>query len=75
MSEQVHQRELGEALAAVLNEPAGAERYRRSQREARSGRAVSVDRPRPLEFDESGFPVRQGNPSFVARVARLLSSS
>jgi hypothetical protein len=72
MSEQVRQRELGDALAAVLNEPAGAERYRRSQREARRGRAEAADRPGPLEFDESGFPVRQANPSFVARVARLL---
>jgi hypothetical protein len=73
MSEQVSQRELGDALAAVLNEPAGAERYRRLQWEARRGGPEAGDRPRPLEFDESGFPIRQQNPGFASRLARLLS--
>ena len=71
MREQVSQRELGDALAAVLNESAGAEHYRRLQWEARRGEAR--DRPRPLEFDESGFPIRQQNSGFASRLARLLS--
>jgi hypothetical protein len=75
MSEQAQRRELRDALAAVLNEPAGAERYRQRQRQARRGKPGADDRPRPLEFDESGFPIRQRNPSFAARVARLLTPS
>ena len=73
ISEQVHQRELGDALAAVLNESAGGEHYRRSQWEARRGTPEAGDRHRPLEFDESGFPIRQQNPGFASRLARLLS--
>lgn len=49
-----------------------AERYRRSQLEVRRGTRVAGDRPRPLEFDAHGFPIRQPIPSFVQRVARLL---
>jgi hypothetical protein len=75
MSEQAQRRELRDALAAALNEPAGAARYRQRQRQARKGRPDGEDRPRPLEFDESGFPIRQRNPSFAARVARLLTPS
>jgi hypothetical protein len=73
VTEQARRRELDEALAAVLREPPGAERYRLAQREATNGRPPARDRPRPLEFDENGFPIAQANPRFVARVARLLS--
>jgi hypothetical protein len=72
MTEQLGQQELRDGVDAALSEQARGERYRRYQLEARSGRAAT-DGARPLEFDESGFPVRQGNPSFVNRVARLLS--
>lgn len=75
MNGQTRQRELGDALAAVVKEQAAAERYRRRQRQVRRGRTQIVDRPRPLEFDENGFPVAQRTPSFVTRVARLLSPS
>ena len=64
------QRELGDALAAFLEQQAGAERYRRRQQHVRGGRTGSVDRPRPLEFDENGFPVAQPTGSFVTRVTR-----
>ena len=47
--------------------------YWQRQRRVRSGRAGTADRPRPLEFDESGFPIAQRNSSFVQRVARLLN--
>lgn len=47
--------------------------YWQKQRRARSGRAGAADRPHPLEFDESGFPIAQRNSSFVQRVARLLN--
>jgi hypothetical protein len=75
MNGQTRQRELGDALALVLKEQAAAERYRRRQRQVRRGRTEIGDRPRQLEFDENGFPVAQRTPSFVTRVARLLSPS
>jgi hypothetical protein len=73
MNSQAGERELEHALAAALREQAGAERYERSQRQLRRGKARTTDAPRPLEFDENGFPVAQRRPSFVTRVARLLS--
>jgi hypothetical protein len=68
-----------EALEAAVNGPAGAERQQRSQRQIerprpQAVRSRTVDRPRPLEFDRNGFPVAQLSPSFVTRVARLLSA-
>jgi hypothetical protein len=50
----------------------GAERYRRRQPSARRGRDRAQP-PHPLEFDDSGFPLKQRTPSFVERVARLLN--
>ena len=73
MSEQVRQIELSRALRLVLTEQDGAERYRQRQREARSGRAGIAGRTRPLEFDESGFPIAERNSDLVHRVARLLN--
>lgn len=73
MNGHAPQRDLGDAVVVALNEHAGAERYRR--RQPRRGRTDIADRPRPLEFDENGFPVAQRTPSFVTRVARLLSGS
>jgi hypothetical protein len=73
MNGHARQRYLGDAIALVLKEQAGAERYQRRQRQARRGRTNAVDSPRPLEFDENGFPIAQRTPSFVTRVARLLS--
>jgi hypothetical protein len=74
MNGHARQRELADALVVALNQHPGAERYRRRQSQARHGRTETGD-PRPLEFDENGFPVTQRTPSFVARVARLLSST
>jgi hypothetical protein len=71
MSEQARLRELSDAVEAALGEQAGAQRYQRTQRHVR-GRTAE-DRPRPLEFDANGFPIAQRRPSFVTRVARLLS--
>jgi hypothetical protein len=40
------------------------------------GDALAIlDLPRPLEFDDNGFPIPQRTPSFVTRVARLLRPS
>jgi hypothetical protein len=75
MGRDARQRELGDAVSVVLNEQAGAARYRRRQAQVRRGRRDTADRPRPLEFDENGFPVAQRTPSFVNRVARLLNPS
>jgi hypothetical protein len=73
MSERARLRALGGVLEATLDEQALAEGYQRSQRRLRRGRAERADRPRPLEFDRNGFPIAQHRPSFVHRVARLLS--
>jgi hypothetical protein len=73
MSDQTRQREFGDPSAAALPEEEGAEGYRRAQAQASDGRPGTVERSRPLEFDESGFPIAQRNPSFVTRVARLLA--
>jgi hypothetical protein len=73
MNEPARWRELGDALEASLGEEAAAEDHRRSQRQLRRGTAGRVEGFRPLEFDRNGFPVPQPAPSFVLRVARLLS--
>ena len=75
MNGQERQRDLGDALVATLREQKAAERYQRRQRQVRSGKAQTVERPRPLEIDGNGFPVAQRIPSFVTRVARLLGPS
>ena len=73
MSEQVRERELSRSLHAFLSDEDGARRYRRMQQLARSGNAGGAERARPMQFDESGFPLAQRNSSFLQRVARLLS--
>ena len=67
------QRELGDAVAAALKQQPGARRYQRQPRQLRRKAAEAVEHPRPLEFDSNGFPIAQRIPSFVTRVARLLS--
>jgi hypothetical protein len=57
----------------LRSDEVAAERHRLKQRRARSGQASQDDRARPLEFDESGFPVAQHNSSLSRRVARLLN--
>ncbi|MFL5518188.1 MAG: hypothetical protein ACJ8DJ_18680, partial [Gemmatimonadales bacterium] len=66
-----HEREFDRSLEQALSEEARAKRYR--QRQATIRAAGAGDHPRPLEFDDSGFPIRQGNSTFLARVSRLLS--
>ena len=73
MSTQTRQREVSHAIETVLSREAGAERYRRTQLRARSGRPAALDPRRPSEFDESGFASAQRDPSLVTRVARLLN--
>jgi hypothetical protein len=72
MNDQARRRGVGDALRAVDSEGAGAERYRRSLRQATNG-SMETGHARPLEFDESGFPIPQRPRSFVSRVTRLLS--
>jgi hypothetical protein len=69
MANRVSQPEFRAALRTFLEEREGRARYERAQRAATSGGTAT--RPRPLEFDERGFPLPQGHPTFVTRVARL----
>jgi hypothetical protein len=69
MTGESGQRQLSDAEVARGK----AERYARYQREIRSGNGRANGGPRPREFDESGFPIPQRNPSFVERIARLLN--
>ena len=62
-----------EAVEVALNERDAAEAYQFRQREARRG-SLAAERPRPLEFDESGFPIPQPVPTFMRRLGRLLGS-
>jgi hypothetical protein len=75
MNRHSWQRDLDDAFAVVRREQAGAARYRRRQAQVRRGRLDTADRPRPLEFDETGSPVAERSPGLVSRVARLLSAS
>jgi anti-sigma regulatory factor (Ser/Thr protein kinase) len=60
-------------VASFLARQEAAASYRRAQRRAlRDG--VERDGARPLEFDESGFPIPQRNQGFVDRIARLLKT-
>ena len=72
MSAQVRQRGLDDAVWTALSEQAAVERYRRSQAQVRRGSADAAGGARPLEFDESGFPIPQRGAGFATRVARLL---
>jgi hypothetical protein len=73
MNGRARQRELGDAVAAALKQQPGARRYQPRPRQLRRETAEAVEQPRPLEFDGNGFPIAQRIPSFVTRVARLLS--
>ena len=73
MTDQARQRSHSEALDRFLVEQAGYVRYRRSQFTALRGRPRDANGARPPQFDESGFPIRQGRPGFPKRLARLLS--
>jgi hypothetical protein len=75
MAQQTWQRKLGFALEAAVPDRRDAEQNGGARRRVKPGRATDPDRAHPLEFDESGFPIPQDNPSFAARVARLLNSS
>lgn len=73
MSDQVRPRQLRDAVERVLSEQRAAERYRQRQRKVTRGSTRTTDGARRVEFDESGFPIPQRNPSFVQRLARLLN--
>lgn len=73
MSDQARPRQLGDAVERALSEQLAAERYRQRQLKVTGGSARTTDGARPMEFDESGFPIPQRNPSFVQRVARVLN--
>jgi hypothetical protein len=55
----------------LAEEDAAYARYRRTQHDAKHRLAAP---PRPLEYDESGFPLPQQRPGFAQRVARILNA-
>jgi hypothetical protein len=55
----------------LAEEDQGYARYRRSRRRTKQKRS---EMPRPLEYDESGFPLPQDRPAFAQRVARMLNA-
>jgi hypothetical protein len=73
MADQVQEHQLRAVISAFLAEREERARYLRAQREATRGGRTNANRPRPLEFDERGFPIPQVPPRFVTRVARLLN--
>ena len=75
MSQQTQTRNTRAGMRRAQGQVRSMERYRRSQGLVRRGTREAAERPHPLEFDESGFPIAQSRPSFVERVARLLSPS
>ena len=75
MADSARTRELARAIEAALADSMGAERYGQAQREVRSGRARTGERPHPLEYDRNGFPTPQNLDSFRVRVRRLITGS
>ena len=71
MTTEAERRQWRDAVDDALNAQA-AERYELRQREMRRGRARANDGPRPLEFDQAGFPVPQPIPRFMQRIGRLI---
>jgi hypothetical protein len=55
----------------LAEEDEGYARYQRSRRRAKQRHPELA---RPLEYDESGFPLPQDRPGFAQRVARMLNA-
>lgn len=72
MAIEAERRQWRDAVEDVINAPKAAGRYQ--PREARTGRGTvrADDGPRPLEFDEGGFPIPQSAPRFRQRIGRLI---
>ena len=73
MANQAQMRELRAAVETALADWESAQGYLRSQRDALNGNRERAGHARPLEFDESGFPIAQKSPGFFQRVRRLVS--
>ena len=73
MATEAHSRPWRTSVERALAENAARQQYEQRLREIRRGPRRSEERPRPLEFDESGFPIPQPAGGFVQRVGRLLN--
>ena len=74
MASEAHIRQWRPAVQRALAENVKRERYELRQRELKRGRRGSEGQlARPLEFDESGFPIPQRTGRFVQRVGRLIN--
>jgi hypothetical protein len=72
MTTQAEMRQWRDAVDEALKEQEGAARLQARQRELRRGRDRADNGPRPLEFDDGGFPIPQPIPRFSQRVRRLI---
>jgi hypothetical protein len=71
MTTDAERRQWRDAVDDALNAREAAARYQHRQREMRRGRA-RANGPRPLEFDQAGFPIPQPIPRFMQRIVRLI---
>jgi hypothetical protein len=72
MATHAETRQWRDAVEETLKNQNGAAHYQLRQREMRSGENRADDGPRPLEFDDGGFPIPQRSPRFVQRIGRLI---
>jgi hypothetical protein len=72
MTTEAELRQWRDAVDEALNAHEAAEHYQHRQRELRRGRARANEAPRPLEFDQAGFPIPQPIPRFMQRIGRLI---
>jgi hypothetical protein len=72
MATEGERRQWRDAVNDAIDGRESAERYQHRQREMRRGTARAGDGPRPLEFDEGGFPIPQPIPRFAKRIGRLI---
>jgi hypothetical protein len=60
-------------LEAAVKEQLGRFDYQRPRGTLDRQPVEPMARARPLQYDESGFPIEAGGPSLAKRVTRLLS--
>jgi hypothetical protein len=65
MAHRTHQQDVLEAVELLLSQ--------QPRRPARTEAIRRTGNGRPIQYDESGYPIPQDRPNFAKRVARLLN--